>query len=85
LDQAGITANKNAVPFEKERFTIASGLRLGTAALTTRGLIEADIDVVSEFIIEALGHTGDDNILNKIRSKVEDFVKRFPLYQNRRI
>ncbi|MDR2301319.1 MAG: serine hydroxymethyltransferase, partial [Deltaproteobacteria bacterium] len=82
LDSAGITANKNAVPFEKERFTIASGLRLGTAALTTRGLLEGDIDVVSEFIVEALRFIGDENKLKKIRARVENFIQKFPIYQN---
>ncbi|MDR1658320.1 MAG: serine hydroxymethyltransferase [Deltaproteobacteria bacterium] len=82
LDLAGITANKNAVPFEKERFTVASGLRLGTAALTSRGLVEADIDDVSEFIIEALRHTEDEGRLKKIGHRVEEFSQRFPLYPN---
>jgi glycine hydroxymethyltransferase len=83
LDAAGITANKNVVPFEKERFTIASGLRLGTAALTTRGLVETDIDTVAEFIIEALRATSDEGRLNKIRLRVEEFIKRFPIYPTR--
>ena len=80
LDLAGITANKNAVPFEKERFSVASGIRLGTAALTSRGMVEADIDEVSDFIIEALRHTDDEGRLKKIRRRVEDFTSRFPLY-----
>ncbi|MDR2441931.1 MAG: serine hydroxymethyltransferase [Deltaproteobacteria bacterium] len=82
LDLAGITANKNAVPFEKERFSVASGLRLGTAALTSRGLLEADMDEVSDFIIDALRHTDDDGRLKKIGQRVEEFTLRFPLYPN---
>ncbi|MDR1545548.1 MAG: serine hydroxymethyltransferase [Deltaproteobacteria bacterium] len=80
LDKAGITANKNAVPFDREHFSVTSGLRLGAAALTTRGLKESDMDEVSDFIVEALRHVGDDARLRKIGLRVEEFVKRFPLY-----
>ncbi|MDR1486686.1 MAG: serine hydroxymethyltransferase [Deltaproteobacteria bacterium] len=80
LDKAGITANKNTVPFEKERYSVASGLRLGTPALTSRGMLEPDIDQVSEFIIEALRNTEDDARLRKIGLRVEEFTKKFPLY-----
>jgi glycine hydroxymethyltransferase len=80
LDLAGITANKNTVPFEKERFSVASGIRLGTPALTSRGLVETDIDEVSDFIIEALRHSGDEGRLRKIGQRVEEFTARFPLY-----
>ena len=82
LDLAGITVNKNMVPFEKERSSVASGIRIGAAALTTRGMGEAEMDEVSEFIIEALGHHGDESRLRKIRQRVEDFSGRFPLYPN---
>jgi glycine hydroxymethyltransferase len=80
LDLAGITANKNMVPFEKESFKAPSGLRLGTAALTTRGFKESDIDQVSRFIIDALDHHDDESKLKKIAQKVEDFTINFPLY-----
>ncbi|MDR2455213.1 MAG: serine hydroxymethyltransferase [Deltaproteobacteria bacterium] len=82
LDLAGVTANKNAVPFEKERFSVASGIRLGTAALTSRGMGEADMDEVSDFIIEALRHHDDEARLRKIGQRVEDFTAKFPLYPN---
>jgi glycine hydroxymethyltransferase len=82
LDAAGITANKNAVPFDKKNCSVASGLRLGTAALTTRGMRESDMDVVADFIIDALRHVDDDSRLRKIGQKVEDFAKKFPLYPN---
>lgn len=82
LDLAGITANKNAVPFEKESFSVASGVRLGTAALTSRGMDEADMDEVSDFIIEALRHPDDEARLRKIGQRVEDFTGKFPLYPN---
>ncbi|MDR1050753.1 MAG: serine hydroxymethyltransferase [Deltaproteobacteria bacterium] len=80
LDLAGITANKNSIPFEKEHFTVTSGLRLGTPALTSRGLNESDMDEVGGFIIEALHHVGDEGKLKKIGFRVEEFLQRFPLY-----
>jgi glycine hydroxymethyltransferase len=82
LDKAGITANKNAIPFDKERHSVTSGLRLGTAALTTRGLVEADIDDVSDYVVEALQNVDDDGQLKKIRDRVLSFTKKFPLYPN---
>ncbi|MDR1085138.1 MAG: serine hydroxymethyltransferase [Deltaproteobacteria bacterium] len=82
LDKAGITANKNAVPFERQNYTVTSGLRLGSAALTTRGLVERDMDQVAEFIVESLRHYEDDSYLRKIRQRVEEFTLRFPLYPN---
>ncbi|MDR1080609.1 MAG: serine hydroxymethyltransferase [Deltaproteobacteria bacterium] len=80
LDKAGITANKNTIPFDKERFTITSGLRLGTAALTTRGLAESDMDEVAEFVTTALHNSEDDSQLKKIRERVTAFSRKFPLY-----
>jgi glycine hydroxymethyltransferase len=82
LDKAGITANKNAVPFDRQNYAVTSGLRLGTAALTTRGLKEKDMDQVAEFIVEALRHGEEDGHLNKIRQRVEEFTQAFPLYPN---
>lgn len=80
LDKAGITANKNTVPFDRERFSITSGLRLGTAALTTRGMVESDIDEVADFVVGALRNADDDGHLKKIRDMVANFTKKFPLY-----
>ncbi|MDR2945301.1 MAG: serine hydroxymethyltransferase [Candidatus Adiutrix sp.] len=80
LDKAGITANKNALPFDPQPYTVTSGLRLGTPALTTRGLKESEMDEVAEFIIEALRRPDDEAALNKIRLKVEAFSRKFPLY-----
>ncbi len=80
LEQAGITANKNAIPFDPESFKVTSGLRLGTPALTSRGLKEAQMDQVAEFIVEALRSSDDDARLKAIRRQVEAFIKNFPLY-----
>lgn len=80
LDLAGITANKNAIPFDPQPPAVTSGLRLGTPAVTTRGLREADMDQVAEFIVEVLKNHDDDSQIKKIRRKVESFCQKFPLY-----
>ncbi|UQZ89666.1 serine hydroxymethyltransferase [Deltaproteobacteria bacterium Smac51] len=82
LDAAGITTNKNAVPFDTQPFTVTSGLRLGTPALTTRGMKESDMDLVAEYIVEALSAPEDDTVLKKVRHKVEALCLKFPLYPN---
>lgn len=80
LDQAGIAANKNTIPFDPETAAVASGLRLGTPALTSRGLTESDMDQVAEFIVDVLKNHDDDGHIKKIRRKVESFCQKFPLY-----
>lgn len=80
LDLAGIATNKNAIPFDPQPPHTTSGLRLGTPALTSRGLKETDIDSVTEFIIEALKNPDQEAWLKKIRCKVETFCANFPLF-----
>ena len=80
LDQAGITANKNTVPFETRSPFVTSGIRLGTAALTTRGLREEHMRTVGGFIVEALEKREDARELARIRKNVEDFARQFPLF-----
>jgi len=80
LDQAGITVNKNAVPFDPQPPTVTSGLRLGTPALTTRGMKEEEMDLVAEFIAAALARPEDDRTLAAVREKVLALCTRFPLY-----
>jgi glycine hydroxymethyltransferase len=80
LDKAGITSNKNVIPFDRARYNVTSGLRLGTAAITTRGLIETDIDQVADFIVSALRSIDDDGNLRKIADMVKGFLEKFPLY-----
>ncbi len=80
LDKAGITANKNTIPFETRSPFITSGLRLGTPALTTRGMIEEDMLVVAEAITAALAHVDNETILKEISEEVEEFAREFPLY-----
>lgn len=80
LDQAGITVNKNTVPFETRSPFVTSGIRLGTAALTTRGLQQEDMRTVGGFIVEALEKRQDAQELTRIRKNVEDFARQFPLF-----
>lgn len=80
LDQAGITVNKNTVPFETRSPFVTSGIRLGTAALTTRGLQQEHMHTVGGFIVEALEKRQDAQELARIRKNVEDFARQFPLF-----
>jgi glycine hydroxymethyltransferase len=80
LDEAGITVNKNTVPFETRSPFVTSGIRLGTAALTTRGMKEDDMAVVGGFIAEALEKRGSAADIVKLRGRVEDFARVFPLF-----
>ena len=80
LDQAGITVNKNTVPFETRSPFVTSGIRLGTAALTTRGLQQEHMQTVGGFIVEALEKREDAHEVDRIRKNVEDFARQFPLF-----
>lgn len=80
LDAAGMTANKNTVPFETRSPFVTSGVRLGTAALTTRGMKEAEMEQVAEWIVDALRNTGNDAHLAAISRDVEKFARQFPLF-----
>ncbi|HJF84847.1 MAG TPA: serine hydroxymethyltransferase [Megamonas hypermegale] len=80
LDDIGITANKNTIPFEPLSPFVTSGIRLGTPALTTRGLKEADIRQVADIIAEVIEKRDDETVIARAREKVADICKRFPLY-----
>ena len=80
LDKAGITANKNTVPFETRSPFVTSGIRLGTPALTTRGMDEEDMVKVAGWITDAVANMENDTRLEEIRKDVEKFAKQFPLF-----
>ncbi|MDR2669961.1 MAG: serine hydroxymethyltransferase [Desulfovibrio sp.] len=80
LDAAGITVNKNTVPFETRSPFITSGIRLGTAALTTRGMNEADMRKIAAWIAEVVASASDASRLADIGRKVEKFAADFPLF-----
>ena len=82
LDKAGITANKNTIPFDPEKPFVTSGLRLGTPAVTTRGMKEKEMAQIAAFIDEALSNTQDETRLADIAQRVKAFLENFPLYPN---
>ena len=81
LGKAAITVNKNAIPFDQNPPMVASGVRIGTPAITTRGMTEKDMDVVGSFILRALAAHDNDSALGAIKGEVEELCARFPLYQ----
>ena len=83
LDKAGITVNKNAIPFDTNPPMKASGIRIGSPALTTRGMKEAEMQTIAGFITEALANHEDEATLNGIREKVKQLCEQFPIYENR--
>ena len=80
LGKAGITVNKNAIPFDQNPPMVASGVRIGTPAVTTRGMREAEMETVGELIVRALQTPEDDHALGMVKSEVEALCRRFPLY-----
>ena len=83
LEKAGLTMNKNAVPFDTRSPFVTSGIRIGTPATTTRGLKEAEMKQVADWIKRALADTEDFDTLNAIRQEVKEMCQRFPLYAHR--
>lgn len=80
LGKAGITVNKNAIPFDQNPPMVASGIRIGTPAVTSRGLREAEMDRIAEFITRALASPDDDAALGRVKAEVEALCRTFPLY-----
>jgi glycine hydroxymethyltransferase len=80
LGKAGITVNKNAIPFDTNPPMVASGIRVGTPAITTRGLREPEMDLVAGLMARALATPDDDSALASIKREVEALCERFPLY-----
>jgi glycine hydroxymethyltransferase len=80
LGKAGITANKNAIPFDPQKPFITSGIRLGTAVLTSRGMGTPEMKIVSRLIVDVLKNIGDETIIRKTRNKVQELCDSFPIY-----
>lgn len=83
LESAGITVNKNTIPFDSNSPMVASGLRIGTPALTSRGMDEAAMAVIGDLIADVLNHRDDPSRLQTIRRKVAEFAAAYPLYAGR--
>jgi glycine hydroxymethyltransferase len=80
LDLAGITVNKNAVPFDDKSTLITSGIRVGTPAVTTRGMKEPEMEIIAGFIDRVLNNRTDTKLLKQISEEVRTFCMGFPLY-----
>ncbi|MFH1540982.1 MAG: serine hydroxymethyltransferase [Elusimicrobiota bacterium] len=83
LDKTGITVNKNSVPYDTQKPFITSGIRLGTPAVTTRGMKEKEMQLIADFIADVIKHKDNDTTLKKIREKVKLLCKKFPVCKNR--
>lgn len=79
LDKIHITVNKNTIPNEQEKATIASGIRIGSPAMTTRGLKEKEFKKIAKIIDKALKNKGDEKVLNELAEEVVAITKQFPL------
>jgi glycine hydroxymethyltransferase len=85
LEKVGLTTNKNTIPYDPEKPTICSGIRLGTPAVTTRGLKETEMDIIAECIVDALKNSTDEAALAKTAGKVKALCAKFPLYPDLKI
>jgi len=81
LEHAGITANKNTIPFDPNPPMVASGIRIGSPALTTRGMKEGEMETVADLIAEVLRAAEDEAVGAAVRKKVEELTSGFPLYE----
>jgi len=79
LDKIGLTLNKNAVPEDPNPRFRPSGIRLGTPALTTRGMKESEMEQIAEFMKQAIDHRDDDAKLSELRLEVKKFVTKYPV------
>jgi len=83
LERSGITVNKNTIPFDIRSPSVTSGIRIGTPAVTTRGLKEQDMEEVGNYISELLDRPEDDKLIKDIKMKIRSLCGRFPLYSER--
>jgi len=82
LEVAGLTVNKNAIPFDRQSRFVTSGIRIGTPAVTSRGLKEAEMDMIAAWITRVLEKPGDEALHGDVRREVKALCKNYPLYEN---
>ncbi len=82
LEKAGITVNKNMIPFDEKSPFITSGIRIGTAAATTRGMKEKEMDQIADFINTVINNYKDEEKLESVRAEVKELCSKFPLYKD---
>jgi glycine hydroxymethyltransferase len=80
LDEAGITVNKNEIPFDEKPPNITSGIRIGSPAVTSRGMKEEQMEKIADLISQVLNNIGDPKTISKVRAEVNALCQRFPLY-----
>jgi glycine hydroxymethyltransferase len=80
LDEAGVTVNKNTIPFDPQSPFVTSGVRIGTPAVTTRGMKEAEMKTIAEIINLTITHHGDGEMKKKSEKMVQELTSRFPLF-----
>lgn len=83
LEKAGITVNKNAIPFDPEKPAVTSGIRIGTPAVTTRGMREEEMRLIGQLVAEVLQEAADEDRQRRVRGKVLELCQQFPLYAER--
>ncbi|MCJ7507753.1 MAG: serine hydroxymethyltransferase [candidate division Zixibacteria bacterium] len=83
LDKAGITVNKNAVPFDPQKPFVTSGIRVGTPAVTTRGMKEGQMKEIANLIHQVISNLNREEVYEEVKGKVAELCKKFPLYQER--
>jgi glycine hydroxymethyltransferase len=82
LERAGLTLNKNAVPFDTENPTVTSGVRIGTPVMTTRGMKEPEMAVVAGLIVDVLKSISSDTVMQATRKRVMELCEAFPIYRD---
>jgi glycine hydroxymethyltransferase len=80
LEKGGITVNKNMVPFDQRSPFVTSGIRIGTPAVTTRGMKEKEMEIIAGFINRVIDNFENEDMLNRIKGEVKELCSRFPLY-----
>ena len=81
LDKINITVNKNTIPGEANSISVASGIRIGAAAMTTRGFKEGEFEIISRIMVQCLQNRNDEELLDKLKSEVLEVTRRFPIYK----